>query len=60
MTDQLLDCMHQILLVKGLIRPAGLKNGEILYECTPDSEMSDEAKAFKPYLYGLDRPGRPI
>lgn len=56
MIDPELDDALIILLVKGLIRPCGLKNGEILYECTPHSELSDEAKAFRAYLNGLDRP----
>lgn len=59
MKDLVLDCILHMLLVKGLVRPAGLKNGETLYECTPDSELSMEAKAFKAYLYGPDHSVRP-
>ena len=58
MIDPELDDALIMLLVEGLIRPCGLKNGEILYECTPDSELS-EARAYSAYLHGLDRPVRP-
>jgi hypothetical protein len=56
MTDQDLDCALLMLLREELIRPAGLRNGEIVYVCTPDSELSDKAKALAAYLDGLGRP----
>lgn len=56
MIDPELDDALIMLLVNGLIRPCGLRNGEIVYECTPDSELSDKARAYSAYLHGLDRP----
>jgi hypothetical protein len=41
------------LVANGLVRPVGLKNGEVLYANTPNSELSDEAKAFAA-SHGLD------
>ena len=43
----------QDLLARGLIRPTGrYRNGQMVYECTPDAELSDETRAY-PYLDGL-------
>ena len=55
MIDPELDDALIMLLVNGLIRPCGLKNGEVLYQCIPHPELSDEARAFRAYLDGLDR-----
>jgi hypothetical protein len=44
----------QDLIINGLIRPTGrYRNGEMEYECTPEAELSDEARAYAAYVHSL-------
>jgi hypothetical protein len=58
MTDAEFERAFRHLLAKGIIRSCGLEGGEMLYELTPDSQLSDEAKAYAAYLDDLDNAGR--
>lgn len=57
MTRQDLDDALGWLVVNGLVR-VGLKNGEVAYQRIPNSELSDEAKAFAA-CHGLDLSDNP-
>jgi hypothetical protein len=49
-----IDCALQELLERGVVRPTGeYRNGRMVYECTPDAELSDEARAYAAYLNSL-------
>lgn len=44
----------QELIKRGLVRPTGeYRNGRMVYECTPDAELSDEERAYAAYLNSL-------
>lgn len=44
----------QDLIAIGLIKATGrYRNGQMVYVCTPDAELSDEARAYAAYLDGL-------
>jgi hypothetical protein len=41
-----LECAFQDLLVRGLVRPTGrYRNGQVVYEATPEAEQSAEVRA---------------
>ena len=51
MTDEEFDCALHTLLTKGILRPTGeYQDGEMVYESTPDAELSDESRAYAAYL----------
>jgi hypothetical protein len=44
----------QDLVINGLIRPTGqYRGGEMVYEATPEAELSDESRAYAAYLGSL-------
>lgn len=51
LTDAEFDRAFQALLTKGILRPTGeYQDGEMVYESTPDAELSDETRAYVAYL----------
>ena len=52
MIDPIIADAVILLVVNGLVR-VGLKNGQVLYQRIPNSELSDEAKAYAAH-HGLD------
>jgi hypothetical protein len=45
-----LECAFQDLLVRGLVRPTGrYRDGQMVYEATPEAEQSAEARAYAAY-----------
>ena len=44
----------QDLVSRGLLRPTGrYRNGQMVNECTPEAELSDEGRAYAAYLESL-------